>query len=59
MTPSVRSAFLRYLSAVFNVVILKDWCRKNPVKQLGMERIKMRRELLSNDQVKAFIRSGR
>jgi integrase len=55
MTPSVRNAFLRYLRAAFNFAILKDWCRENPIKRLGMERIKMKRELLSNDQVKGLL----
>ena len=56
MSPSVRNAFLRYLKAAFNFAIRNDWCSANPIKRLDMERIKMRRELLSNEQVKRLLR---
>src|SRR5262249_19696525 len=55
-TPSVRNAFLRYIRAAFNFAIRNDWRSDNPVKRLEMERIKMRRQLLSNEQVMALLK---
>ena len=59
MTPSVRNAFLRYLRAAFNFAIRNDWCSDNPIKRLEMERVKMRRELLTNEQVKRLLAAVR
>ena len=59
MSPSVRNAFLRYLKAAFNFGIRNDWCTANPIVRLDVERIKMRREILSNDQVIALLKAVR
>jgi len=56
MSASVRNAFLRYLRAAFNFAIRNDWCGENPIKRLDMERVRMRRELLSNEQTKQLLK---
>ena len=56
-TPSVRNAFLRYLRAAFNFAIRNDWRTDNPVKRLDMERIRMRRQILSNEQVRSLLQA--
>jgi integrase len=56
MSASVRNAFLRYLRAAFNFAIRNDWCSENPIKRLDMERVKMRRELLTNEQTKQLLK---
>jgi len=57
MSPSVHNAFLRYLRAVFNFGIRRDWCQENPVKRIEMHSLKMRREILSNAQVTALLKT--
>src|SRR6266446_7055461 len=52
---SVRNAFLRYLRAVFNFGIRRDWCQENPIRRLEMQTIKMRKEILSNVEVTALL----
>lgn len=59
MTPSVRNAFLRYLRAAFNFAIRHEWRSDNPTKHLDMERIKLKRELLTNEQVKRLLTAVR
>lgn len=58
MRPSVRNAFLRYLRAVFNFGVRREWCSDNPVRRIEMERLKMRKEMLSNAQVAALLRAA-
>ena len=55
MTPSVRNAFLRYLRAVFNFGVRRGWCQENPVKRIEMQRLRMRKEILTNAQVTALL----
>jgi integrase len=57
MTASVHNAFLRYLRAVFNFGIRRDWCQENPVKRIEMHSLKMRREILTNPQVTALLKA--
>ena len=57
MSASVRNAFLRYLRAVFNFGIRRDWCQENPVRRLDMQTIKMRKEILSNAEVTALLKA--
>jgi integrase len=57
MSPSVRNAFLRYLRAAFNFGIRKEWCVDNPVKRIEMQRLRMRREILTNPQVTALLKA--
>src|SRR5260370_13618039 len=57
MSASVRNAFLRYLRAVFNFGIRRDWCQENPVMRLDMQTIKMRKEILSNAEVTALLKA--
>ena len=57
MTPSVCNAFLRYLRAVFNFGIRRGWCDENPVKRIEMHSLKMRKEILTNVQVMALLRT--
>jgi integrase/recombinase XerD len=59
LTASVRNAFLRYLRAAFNFAILNEWCDRNPATRLAMEKMKWRRELLTNEQVKALLKAVR
>ena len=59
MSASVRNAFLRYLKAAFNFGMRNDWCTANPIVRLDMDRVKMRREILSNDQVIALLKAVR
>jgi integrase len=56
-TASVHNAFLRYLRAVFNFGIRREWCVENPVKRLEMHSLKMRREILTNAQVAALLKA--
>ncbi|HAK06597.1 MAG TPA: hypothetical protein DCO65_04915, partial [Spartobacteria bacterium] len=57
MSPSVRNAFLRYLRAAFNFGIRREWCSDNPVRRIEMERVRMRRELLTNSEVAALLKT--
>ncbi|MFZ3375824.1 MAG: site-specific integrase [Chthoniobacterales bacterium] len=57
MSASVHNAFLRYMRAVFNFGIRRDWCQENPVKRIEMQSLKMRREILSNAQVMALLKT--
>jgi integrase len=57
MSASVHNAFLRYLRAVFNFGIRRGWCQENPVKRIEMHSLKMRREILSNAQVTALLKT--
>jgi integrase len=53
---SVHNAFLRYLRAVFNFGIRRGWCLENPVKRIEMHSLKMRKEILTNEQVTALLK---
>jgi integrase/recombinase XerD len=55
MSASVRNAFLRYLKAVFNFGIRRGWCNDNPIKRIDMQRVRMRRQILSNSQVRGLL----
>jgi integrase len=57
MSASVRNAFLRYLKAAFNFGMRRGWCDDNPVKRIEMERVRMRRELLTNSEVAALLKA--
>jgi integrase len=57
MSASVRNAFLRYLRAAFNFAIRRGWCDENPVKRIEMQRVRMRRQLLSNSQVATLLKA--
>jgi integrase len=57
MTPSVQNAFLRYLRAVFNFGIRRDWCVENPVKRIEMHSLKMRKEILTNSEITALLKA--
>jgi integrase len=57
MTPSVHNAFLRYLRAVFNFGIRRGWCNENPIKRIEMHSLKMRKEILTNNQVTALLKA--
>jgi integrase len=57
MPASVRNAFLRNLRAAFNFAFRREWCVQNPILRLDMESLKMRRELLTNEQVSALLAS--
>jgi integrase/recombinase XerD len=56
-TASVRNAFLRYLKAAFNFGIRRGWCTDNPAKRIDMQRIKPRRQILSNQQVRDLLKA--
>ena len=56
-TASVHNAFLRYIRAVFNFGIRRDWCVENPVKRIEMHSLKMRKEILSNVDVTALLKA--
>jgi integrase len=56
-TPSVQNAFLRYLRAAFNFGIRQEWCERNPVERIEMHSLRVRREILTNAQVAALLRS--
>jgi integrase len=57
MSVSVRNAFLRYLRAVFNFGIRRDWYQENPVKRIEMQTLRMRKEILTNAQVAALLKA--
>jgi integrase len=57
MSASVHNAFLRYLRAVFNFGIRREWCVENPVKRIEMHSLKMRKEILTNAQVEALLKA--
>jgi integrase len=57
MSASVRNAFLRYLRAVFNFGVRRDWCQENPVKRIEMQTLRMRKEILTNAQVMALLKT--
>jgi integrase len=59
MSASVHNAFLRYLKAVFNFGVRRGWCDKNPVQQIEMQRVRMRRQILLNSQVAGLLRAVR
>jgi len=58
MTPSVRNAFLRNLRAAFNFGIKRGWCDKNPIVRLEMAATKPRRQILTNDEVRAVLNAA-
>ncbi len=57
LTATVHNAFLRYLKAAFNFGIRRGWCTDNPAKRIDMQRVKTRRQILSNQQVRALLRT--
>jgi site-specific recombinase XerD len=57
MTASVHNASLRYLRAAFNFGIRHGWCVDNPMKRLEMHSLKMRKEILTNAQITALLKT--
>jgi len=56
VSASVHNAFLRYLKAVFNFGIRRGWCHDNPAKKVDMRHVRMKRQILSNNQVAALLK---
>jgi integrase len=54
---SVHNAFRRYLRAVFNFGIRRGWCAENPANRIEVHSLKMRKQILSNEQLRALLKA--